>query len=90
MYVHVCTLKQTDTLCTFVLLSSFRMFCNYVVQVQIVQLDEERGEFVLKSTFDHPYPTTKIMWIPDQVCVMCVCTHSTPHTPHSRWAVSQT
>ena len=40
-------------------------FC--VVQVQIIQLDEDRGEFVLKATFDHPYPTTKIMWIPDQV-----------------------
>ena len=24
---------------------------------------------MLKATFDHPYPTTKIMWIPDQVCV---------------------
>jgi len=28
-------------------------------------LDEEASEFVAKSTFDHPYPTTKIMWIPD-------------------------
>ena len=38
-----------------------------MLQVQIIQLDEDRGEFVLKATFDHPYPTTKIMWIPDQV-----------------------
>jgi WD repeat-containing protein 68 len=30
-----------------------------------VALDEESSEFFAKSTFDHPYPTTKIMWIPD-------------------------
>ena len=36
------------------------------IQLQIIQLDEDRGEFVLRATFDHPYPTTKIMWIPDQ------------------------
>ena len=36
------------------------------LQLQIIQLDEDRGEFVLRATFDHPYPTTKIMWIPDQ------------------------
>ncbi len=34
-------------------------------QVQIVSLDEETSEFAARSTFDHPYPTTKIMWIPD-------------------------
>lgn len=34
-------------------------------QVQIISLDEETSEFSAKSTFDHPYPTTKIMWIPD-------------------------
>merc|ERR1711994_737687 len=28
-------------------------------------LDEDTSEFTAKSTFDHPYPTTKIMWIPD-------------------------
>lgn len=38
-------------------------------QVQIVSLDEDTSEFTGKSTFDHPYPTTKIMWIPDTVCV---------------------
>jgi WD repeat-containing protein 68 len=37
------------------------------VQVQIVSLDEESAEFTAKSTFDHPYPTTKLMWIPDTV-----------------------
>ena len=32
---------------------------------QVVSLDEDTSEFTAKSTFDHPYPTTKIMWIPD-------------------------
>ena len=35
-------------------------------QVEIVQLDEDTGEFVSKGSFNHPYPTTKIMWIPDK------------------------
>ena len=38
---------------------------EYNNKVQIVSLDEEAGEFTARSTFDHPYPTTKIMWIPD-------------------------
>lgn len=38
-------------------------YCN---KVQILQLDEEKGEFEVKDTFDHPYPTTKIMWSPSQ------------------------
>ncbi|VDM60881.1 unnamed protein product [Angiostrongylus costaricensis] len=33
--------------------------------VSIVQLDEGVGELVLRSTFDHPYPATRLMWIPD-------------------------
>lgn len=41
---------------------------EYNNKVQIVSLDEEVSEFSPKSTFDHPYPTTKIMWIPDSVC----------------------
>lgn len=40
---------------------------EYNNKVQIVALDEEISEFSTKSTFDHPYPTTKIMWIPDSV-----------------------
>ena len=32
---------------------------------KFVSLDEDTSEFTAKSTFDHPYPTTKIMWIPD-------------------------
>ena len=39
----------------------------YTLQVQIIQLDEECGVFRHSATFDHPYPTTKIMWIPDVV-----------------------
>ena len=35
------------------------------ILLQIVSLDEDTSEFSAKSTFDHPYPTTKIMWIPD-------------------------
>lgn len=35
-----------------------------------MSLDEEVSEFTPKSTFDHPYPTTKIMWIPDSVCII--------------------
>ncbi|CAG9129032.1 unnamed protein product [Plutella xylostella] len=38
---------------------------EYNNKVQIISLDEETSEFSAKSTFDHPYPTTKIMWIPD-------------------------
>lgn len=38
---------------------------EYNNKVQIVTLDEENSEFYSKSSFDHPYPTTKIMWIPD-------------------------
>ena len=42
---------------------------EYNNKVQVVSLDEDTSEFTAKSTFDHPYPTTKIMWIPDsKVC----------------------
>lgn len=39
---------------------------DYSNKVQIVQLDEEQGKFCVRSMIDHPYPTTKIQWIPDQ------------------------
>jgi len=45
--------------------------------VQIVSLDEDTSEFTSKGTFDHPYPTTKIMWIPDTVSLSC-CKISMP------------
>lgn len=38
---------------------------EYTNKVQIVELNEEKGEIVATATIDHPYPTTKIMWIPD-------------------------
>lgn len=39
---------------------------EYNNKVQIVALNEDTGEFEMRSTFEHPYPTTKIMWLPDQ------------------------
>jgi len=38
---------------------------EYNNKVQIIMLDEDSGDFTARSVFDHPYPTTKIMWIPD-------------------------
>ena len=35
-------------------------------QVEIIQLNEETGKFANVGNFDHPYPTTKIMWLPDK------------------------
>ena len=34
-------------------------------QVEIVELNTDTGSFVSTASFDHPYPTTKIQWIPD-------------------------
>ncbi|THD21636.1 WD repeat-containing protein 68 [Fasciola hepatica] len=42
---------------------------EYNNKVQIVCLDEDRGEFVVQSTFAHHYPCSKIMWIPDAKCM---------------------
>lgn len=33
--------------------------------LQIVQLDEEKNDFVCRGTFDHPYPPTKMLWAPE-------------------------
>uniref|UniRef100_A0A183BLU3 WD_REPEATS_REGION domain-containing protein n=1 Tax=Globodera pallida TaxID=36090 RepID=A0A183BLU3_GLOPA len=38
---------------------------EYNNKVSIVQLHEDQGEFVHIGTFDHPYPSTKVLWIPD-------------------------
>lgn len=38
---------------------------EYTNKVQFLELDEEAGKFKVHSTIDHPYPSTKIMWIPD-------------------------
>jgi len=39
---------------------------NYKNKVQIIQLNDNLGEFEKKGEFDHPYPTTKIMFVPDK------------------------
>lgn len=39
---------------------------EYSNSVRIIQLDEERQEFNELGAFEHPYPATKIMWLPDQ------------------------
>ncbi|VDP30962.1 unnamed protein product [Soboliphyme baturini] len=38
---------------------------EYSNKIQVVQLDEDAAEFSTLVQFDHPYPATKIMWIPD-------------------------
>ncbi len=36
-------------------------------KVEIIKLNDDRGEFERCTIFDHEYPPTKIMWIPDLV-----------------------
>ncbi|GMT08860.1 hypothetical protein PFISCL1PPCAC_157, partial [Pristionchus fissidentatus] len=38
---------------------------EYSNRISIVQLDEEAGALVLRYSFYHPYPPTKVQWIPD-------------------------
>ena len=38
---------------------------TYSNRVEVVQLNREAKTYELKAEFDHPYPPTKIMWIPD-------------------------
>jgi len=45
-------------------LGSFRE--DYTNKVELVQLNEGKSEFEKKGHFEHPYPPTKIMWIPDR------------------------
>jgi len=40
---------------------------DYTNRVDVIQLNEETEVFEVKGSFDHPYPTTKIMWIPDKL-----------------------
>src|SRR5262245_48679501 len=42
-------------------------FEDYTNKVEVVQLNEETGNFSSKGIFDHPYPPTKLMWIPDKL-----------------------
>lgn len=39
---------------------------DYANRVSIVQLQEETNKFVERASFEHPYPATKVMWIPDK------------------------
>ena len=41
---------------------------EYSNKLQIIQLDEDKGEFVLKAQMDHPYPTTRVQWAPEPLC----------------------
>lgn len=43
---------------------------EYNNKVEIVQLDEKTGDFKSdpQLSFDHPYPPTKIMFVPDKEC----------------------
>jgi len=36
-------------------------------KVEIIKLSDEKGDFERCCFFDHEYPPTKIMWIPDVV-----------------------
>lgn len=58
--------KYDETVCTSMVVPvlPINSHTNFA-QVQIVGLEEESSEFICRNTFDHPYPTTKIMWIPD-------------------------
>ncbi|PRP86320.1 hypothetical protein PROFUN_05461 [Planoprotostelium fungivorum] len=37
---------------------------DYNNKVDIIQLNDEKGEFEVKGSFDHSYPATKVMWQP--------------------------
>lgn len=39
---------------------------EYNNKVEVIQLDDDTKTFVKRGTFDHPYPTTKIMWTPQE------------------------
>lgn len=40
---------------------------QYKNKVEIIRLDEDKGDFEHCTYFDHEYPPTKLMWIPDLV-----------------------
>lgn len=39
---------------------------DYTNTVRIIQLNQSTGNFVVMDSFDHPYPPTKLMWVPDK------------------------
>lgn len=36
-------------------------------KVEIIRLNEDKGDFERCAVFEHEYPPTKVMWIPDLV-----------------------
>eukprot|EP00038_Savillea_parva_P008132 m.174951 g.174951 ORF g.174951 m.174951 type:complete len:353 (-) comp13902_c0_seq1:181-1239(-) len=38
---------------------------EYTNKIRVIELDQEKGQFSQSAQVDHPYPTTKIMWLPD-------------------------
>lgn len=49
-------------------------------KVEIIQLDEDKGDFVHCTYFDHEYPPSKIMWIPDTVKKIIFNNYRKAHT----------
>mmetsp|Transcript_8773 Transcript_8773/g.15068 ORF Transcript_8773/g.15068 Transcript_8773/m.15068 type:complete len:326 (-) Transcript_8773:38-1015(-) len=39
---------------------------DYTNKIQAIQLNTETGLFEDRGSFDHPYPATKVMWVPDK------------------------
>lgn len=50
-------------------------------ELKVIQLDEDVGEFSVAAQFDHPYPATKVMWIPDSVRTSPAPHSSLAHAP---------
>jgi DDB1- and CUL4-associated factor 7 len=42
-------------------------FTNRVSIIELDDTDDAQGSFKKKATFEHPYPPTKIMWVPDRL-----------------------
>jgi len=43
-------------------------FCeDYTNKVDVIQLNPSRNEFERVAMFDHPYPPTKVMWLPEKI-----------------------
>eukprot|EP01105_Mastigella_eilhardi_P002557 TRINITY_DN1319_c0_g3_i1.p1 TRINITY_DN1319_c0_g3~~TRINITY_DN1319_c0_g3_i1.p1 ORF type:complete len:349 (+),score=97.67 TRINITY_DN1319_c0_g3_i1:46-1047(+) len=39
---------------------------DFTNKIQVVELHKQRDVFEASAEFDHPYPATKVMWIPDK------------------------
>jgi hypothetical protein len=39
---------------------------TYTNKIDVIKLDESKGGFTKTQSFDHPYPATKVMWVPDR------------------------